>query len=62
MLRFCWTLKVLITDAEALLDSSSLLYSSGEADDREEETVQVKVLEHALNRMSVNAEGDTGHT
>lgn len=38
------------------------LDSSREADDREEETVHIKVLKHALNWMAIDAEGDTGHT
>ncbi len=32
-----------------------------EADNREEQAVQVKVLKHALNRMPVDTEGNTGH-
>lgn len=36
------------------------LDSSREADDREEEAVCVEVLEHALNRLPVDAERDTG--
>ena len=37
-----------------------LLDSSREADDREEETVHVEVLKHALNWEAVDTERDTG--
>lgn len=50
VLRFC------------LWCTAVLLDSSGEANNREEEAIQVEVLEHALNRMAVYAERDTGHT
>ena len=33
----------------------------GEADYGEEEAVQVEVLKHALHRVTVDTEGDTGH-
>jgi len=39
----------------------ALLHACREADDGEEQAVQVEVLEHALNRMPVDSEGDTGH-
>lgn len=32
-----------------------------EADNREEKAVQVEVLKHALNRMPIDTEGNTGH-
>lgn len=38
-----------------------LLNASWEADHREEETIQIEVLKHALNGMSIDAEGDTRH-
>lgn len=37
------------------------LDAGGEADDGEEEPVEVEVLEHALHREAVDAEGDAGH-
>lgn len=40
----------------------SLLDTSREADHREEEPVQVKVLKHALHWEAVDAEGDAGNT
>lgn len=39
-----------------------LLDASREADHREEEAVHVEVLKHALNWVSVDPEGDAGHT
>lgn len=39
-----------------------LLHTRREADYWEEEAVQVEVLKHPLDRMSVDAEGDAGHT
>lgn len=44
-----------------LLKNQLLLDPSREADRREKQTVEIEVLEHALNGMSVNTEGDTGH-
>lgn len=38
-----------------------LLDSGREADHGEEEAVHVEVLKHALNRVSVDAEGDAGY-
>lgn len=32
-----------------------------EADDWEEEAIQVEVLKHSLDGMAVDTEGDTGH-
>lgn len=39
-----------------------LLDSSREADHREEQAVHIEVFKHALNWVSVDAEGDAGHT
>lgn len=38
-----------------------LLDASREAEDGEEEAVHVEVLKHALDRVAVDAEGNTGH-
>lgn len=38
------------------------LDSSWEAGHREEEAVRVEVFKHALNRLTVDPEGDAGHT
>lgn len=38
-----------------------LLNACREADDREEQAVQVEVLKHALYGMPVDPEGNTGH-
>lgn len=38
-----------------------LLNACREADDREEQAIQVEVLKHSLNRMPIDAEGNTGH-
>lgn len=40
----------------------NLLYSSREADDREEEAIHIEVFKHALNWVAIDTEGDTGHT
>lgn len=40
---------------------NDLLNAGREADHREEQAVQVEVLKHALNRMPVDTEGNTGH-
>lgn len=32
-----------------------------EADDREEQAIQVEVLKHALDWMPIDSEGNTGH-
>lgn len=44
-----------------LFKTQLLLDPSWEADCREKQTIEVEVLEHALNRMSINTEGDAGH-
>ena len=41
--------------------SSILLDSSRETDDGEEQSIYVEVLEHALDRVAVDPERDTGH-
>lgn len=42
--------------------NAHLLDSSREADDGEEEAVNIKVFKHALNWVAIDTEGDTGHT
>ena len=39
-----------------------LLDSSREADHREEEAIYIEVFKHALNWVTVDTEGDAGHT
>lgn len=38
-----------------------LLNACRKADNGEEQAVQVEVLKHALNRMPIDTEGNTGH-